>query len=220
MCDSATWIRSYTGGCVVGSIAPVFILDGNDPKVVHSTRHWWAALYHADQTLPDKPYTKQIPGAWNPLSPNCARTLSGPGGCLHRTLDKARQDANRDDVAVPQCKIIKPGYKKPDSCDEYPFATTMEGAASTTNDYSVRIVLLKDNCSSGARTGVFYTRNRIRQYSPFWVDVRFSWHVQTGERGRWERRVRSLPRGASGSRRVHRRRHVAQSSPPIRNSRR
>jgi hypothetical protein len=74
-------------------------------------------------------------------------------------------------VAIPQCRVIKPGYKSPDSCDEFPFASTIEGAASTVNDYSVRLIPGRDNCSSGARTSVFYQRNRIRQFSPFWVDV-------------------------------------------------
>ena len=171
ICDSATWIRAYTGGCVVGSIAPVFILDGNDSKVRESVRHWWAALYHADQTRPDRPYPKRIPGAWNSTNPGCRRTSSGPGGCLHRTRDPDRQMANRDDHAIPACRKIKPGYRHPDSCDEFPFATTLEGAASTTNDFSVRIIPHRDNCSSGSRTGAFYLRNRIRDHSPFWVDV-------------------------------------------------
>jgi hypothetical protein len=42
---------------------------------------------------------------------------------------------------------------------------------SRINDYAVRIIKGKDNCSSGSRTSVFYQRNRIRQFSPFWVDV-------------------------------------------------
>ncbi|MGW3362334.1 NucA/NucB deoxyribonuclease domain-containing protein [Streptosporangium canum] len=45
---------------------------------------------------------------------------------LHRTRDRAVIDKNRG-VAVPACRVVKTGYKSPDSCDEYPFASTVEG---------------------------------------------------------------------------------------------
>ncbi|MEU7983358.1 NucA/NucB deoxyribonuclease domain-containing protein [Streptosporangium canum] len=89
---------------------------------------------------------------------------------LHRTRDKAVIDKNRG-VAIPACRVVKPGYKSPDSCDEYPFASTVEGASNSTYDYSVELIPVKDNCSSGSRLGVWYQRHRIRERSPFWVDV-------------------------------------------------
>ncbi|WP_158558285.1 NucA/NucB deoxyribonuclease domain-containing protein [Spongiactinospora gelatinilytica] len=90
--------------------------------------------------------------------------------CLHRTRDATTIENNRK-KSIAQCRKLKPGYKKPDSCDEFPFASTREGAASTVSNYSVKIIKDRDNCSSGARTSVFYQRNRILDRYPFWVDV-------------------------------------------------
>jgi hypothetical protein len=80
-------------------------------------------------------------------------------------------DDNRNKHAVPACRKYKPNYKKPDSCDEFPFASTLEGAANTTYDFSVQIIKLKDNCASGSRTKWFYLRHRIRHNTSYWVDV-------------------------------------------------
>ncbi|MGV9772760.1 hypothetical protein [Streptosporangium sp. NPDC003464] len=33
------------------------------------------------------------------------------------------------------------------------------------------VIPVKDNCSSGSRLGAWYQRHRIRELSPFWVDV-------------------------------------------------
>ncbi|MGP3964982.1 hypothetical protein ACTWPT_54420 [Nonomuraea sp. 3N208] len=42
------------------------------------------------------------------------------------------------------------------------------------HDYSVRLIAVKDNCSFGSRLGVCYQRNRIRERSPFWVDIKLA----------------------------------------------
>ncbi|WP_031166939.1 DNRLRE domain-containing protein [Streptosporangium roseum] len=170
ICDSADWITAYSGGCVVDSIRPTFILDGNEKKVVRSAHHIWAALYRPSDTDPGRGTQKNIPGRIDRSNPGCERVNGVIGRCLHRTRDKAVIDKNRG-VAIPACRVVKPGYKSPDSCDEYPFASTVEGASNSTYDYSVELIPVKDNCSSGSRLGVWYQRHRIRERSPFWVDV-------------------------------------------------
>ncbi|WP_034385653.1 NucA/NucB deoxyribonuclease domain-containing protein [Herbidospora cretacea] len=119
VCDSATWIKAYQGGCIVNTIRPVFILNGN-------------------------PF------------------------CLHRTRDTATIDNNRK-VSIPTCRKEWPGYQG--HCDEFPFASTQEGAKSITYDCSVKVIPATDNCSSGSRTSVFYQRHRIRDTYSFWVDI-------------------------------------------------
>jgi hypothetical protein len=171
ICDSATWITAYSGGCVVGTIRPVFILDGNEKKVQQTVSHLERALYSPNLTDPDPHPGKWIPGRFYWKNPGCERKVGRIDGCLHRTLDRAVIDRNRG-IAIPACRKIKPGYKSPDSCDEYPFASTIEGAYSPVHEYSVRLIDVKDNCSSGSRLGVWYQRNRIRERSPFWVDIK------------------------------------------------
>ncbi|GGO24523.1 hypothetical protein GCM10010116_49340 [Microbispora rosea subsp. aerata] len=170
ICDSAQYITAYQGGCVIGSIRPVFILDGNDPKVDESADHWYAALYHPDLTYPRKlSGSKVIPGRLNWSNLGC----TGPGNvtCLHRTRSQSVIDQNRNDYAIPTCRMQKSGYKSPDSCDEFPFASTIQGAAHPTFDFSTNIINVRDNCASGSRTRVFYDRHRVRDNMAFWVDV-------------------------------------------------
>jgi hypothetical protein len=169
ICDSAKWIKAYTGGCVVSSIRPVFILDANNKKNIQSAYHWWHALYKPDVTFPKKT-GKVIPGRLDANNMGCGKVNGIPGKCLHRTTDATVHKKNRD-IAIPTCTNQIRAYTSPDSCDEFPFASTAEGAASTTNDYSVAIIHGKDNCSSGAQTSVFYQRHRIRHMTSFWVDI-------------------------------------------------
>ncbi|MCC5578951.1 hypothetical protein IMZ11_25320 [Microtetraspora sp. AC03309] len=173
VCDSADWITAYTGGCIVGSVAPIFILDANEKgkkSVEKSVENIYNSLYNPGATLPVPPagVVKKVPGAWNVNNYGCARIGTQPGGCLHRTRDTAIHKKNRD-VAIPAC-LAQRAYTRPESCDEYPFATTLEGAGSGPH-FSVKIMHESDNCSSGSRLSVFYQRHRIRERSPFWVDV-------------------------------------------------
>ncbi|MBF8194059.1 hypothetical protein ITP53_52005 [Nonomuraea sp. K274] len=70
------------------------------------------------------------------------------------------------------CKLapIPSGLQKP-SCDEYPFASTHEGAASAGYNMSVAIVECRDNNTAGALLNGWYDRERILEKDPFWVDA-------------------------------------------------
>ncbi|MFB9529255.1 NucA/NucB deoxyribonuclease domain-containing protein [Nonomuraea roseola] len=153
----------------------MFILNANDKKnnkyvVRESASHLIKALYQPGSTEPDKGTAKRIPGKFDPANSGCGSSPGKPSGCLHRTRLSSTIDGNRA-VAIPMCRTVYGSYKSPDSCDEFPFASTREGAASTSNQYSVELIDVKDNCSSGSRLGVWYRRNRIREGSPFAVDV-------------------------------------------------
>ena len=106
-----------------------------------------------------KPYmsAKKVPGR-RPEDP------------LHRTVNKARKDDNRK-AAVKQCKrywganYTQGGARE---CDEYPFATTYEGAAEHDYDadakkfnFSVKPIAADDNGAGGSILLSFYAKNRI-----------------------------------------------------------
>ncbi|MEW1839524.1 NucA/NucB deoxyribonuclease domain-containing protein [Nonomuraea angiospora] len=57
------------------------------------------------------------------------------------------------------------------SCDEYPFASTHEGAAFAGYNISVAIVECKYNNAAGALLNGWYDRHRILEKDPFWVDA-------------------------------------------------
>ncbi|MFJ8197150.1 NucA/NucB deoxyribonuclease domain-containing protein [Streptomyces sp. NPDC096152] len=105
-----------------------------------------------------KPYmsAKKVPG----------QTAKDP---LHRTVSSARIDKNRA-AAVKQCKRYwGPNYASGGKeCDEYPFASTYEGAAEAEYDpevrkfnFSVKPIPKDDNQAGGLLLKSFYAKNRI-----------------------------------------------------------
>ncbi|MFB6879111.1 NucA/NucB deoxyribonuclease domain-containing protein [Streptomyces sp. NPDC056323] len=105
-----------------------------------------------------KPYmsAKKVPG----------QTAKDP---LHRTVSQARNDKNRA-AAVKQCKRYwGPKYTNGGKeCDEYPFASTYEGAAEPEFDqeakkfnFSAKPIPKDDNQAGGLILKSFYGKNRI-----------------------------------------------------------
>jgi hypothetical protein len=118
--------------------------------------HIWTAFHIPENT---KPYmsAKKVPG----------QTPKDP---LHRTVSKARNDKNRG-AAVKQCKRYwGPNYTNggEKQCDEYPFASTYEGAAEVEYDsealkfnFSVLPIPKDDNRKGGLILKSYYAKNRI-----------------------------------------------------------
>ncbi|MER6609842.1 NucA/NucB deoxyribonuclease domain-containing protein [Streptomyces sp. NPDC000927] len=105
-----------------------------------------------------KPYmsAKKVPG----------QTAKDP---LHRTVSQSRNDKNRA-AAVKQCKRYwGPNYTTGGKeCDEYPFASTYEGAAEPEYDpevrkfnFSAKPIPKADNQAGGLILKSFYGKNRI-----------------------------------------------------------
>ncbi|MBB5070085.1 hypothetical protein BJ969_003173 [Saccharopolyspora gloriosae] len=55
-------------------------------------------------------------------------------------------------------------------CDEYPFASTNQGAFLG-NGYSQRMILAGDNQQGGRELAAFYRTNRVMNFDPFYVEV-------------------------------------------------
>ncbi|GAA1925948.1 NucA/NucB deoxyribonuclease domain-containing protein [Streptantibioticus ferralitis] len=161
-CDSASYIIGTAAG--TGCVFP-WVTETMMFSVAQSggaADHILNALYHPDQTMPPKA-GKVIPG----------RPGTSP---LHRTQDPALVQAHRD-VAIPTCQFYWPNYTQDGlECDEYPFASTLEGATLDDN-FSVEPISKSDNASGGGVMNGFYTYRRIiaddtdKVNDPFWVDV-------------------------------------------------
>ncbi|NUW41023.1 DNRLRE domain-containing protein [Nonomuraea rhodomycinica] len=135
---------------------------------------------------------KRIPGNW------AAPVGSDAGEPLHRTTDKIRINSNNR-VFAQRAFISEPGTANekewPDNygsnyckyyqwekyvaqarfkdlnCDEYPFKSTLEGAASTDWDFSIRAIKAKDNQDQGNALGRFYADFRVGNENSFWVMI-------------------------------------------------
>ena len=170
-CDTSELIERYTGGCVFVDVSPVLIFDAiKNAGIKESTKHVWDAYYHPEWTYPLLA-GKKVPGR-------------APNGLLHRTIEGAVPGLEDPDEApggtiqanrahsISKCREKWPTVRpKPDNldCDEFPFASTVEGSLSANGNFSARYINYSDNRSSGTQLGSFYQRMRRLGQDPFWV---------------------------------------------------
>ncbi|MFG1791199.1 LGFP repeat-containing protein [Nocardia sp. NPDC049149] len=142
----------YKVGCVNDkALAGVGYNAQRNPKISEVAQH----VFDAQATLPSHWGVYEVP--------------------IERTLDTTLKDANRA-VACPD------GWATlPDTCDEYPMATTYQGASKVApGDWSRRKVPKEANDSQGGVTGAAYLSGRILEKERFVVlavlkDGRTSW---------------------------------------------
>jgi Deoxyribonuclease NucA/NucB len=142
-CDSEPGFgNNFPGGCVNAKVRPTFTLTASDgvPTVV---QHIAAAQ-------------AKLQKHWG---------LEGQGPPLHRTIDAILKRRNRAKACPTRLKR-PPGM----SCDEYPFASTREGAASNP-DFSSAFVNAQENKAAGDDLLRFYRDNRVIDGDPFFVSV-------------------------------------------------
>ncbi|WP_449064746.1 LamG-like jellyroll fold domain-containing protein [Planomonospora algeriensis] len=137
---------------------------------------------------------KKIPGDW------AAPEMSDAGKPLIRVKTKDEKKANRAVFSGRNFKFVAEGVKygpgsnyckyyfadkyedeeyrkKVDprwgelQCDEYPFATTEQGAASPDWDYSLRALGREHNGLHGSALNSFYSKYRVGGGNPFWVMI-------------------------------------------------
>jgi hypothetical protein len=154
--DSAGAKAGKAKGGVFPDFTPTFKLPGNqDARAVReSMRHIDDALHHPERTEPKVP-GKSIPGERIPL---------------HRLFDQGKIDRNRA-ASTSFCQAPRPsGFE----CDEYPFASTYEGAATATLkpwNGSVRLIPDDDNGRGGLALRDFQFNNRLLDEDAFFVTV-------------------------------------------------
>jgi hypothetical protein len=161
-CDSAEYFQIFgerrPRACIFHNVTPYLTYSLRDPRVAQVAGHIWWAQRFPTTTFPLKPGVepKFIPG-----------TYGGDDG-LTRIRRGSTTRANRREVRLA-CNRRPPyqqtGLPRPprpgQHCDEYPFASTLEGAASKTWDFSVRAVDARQNCSAGGLLNYYLTSDRI-----------------------------------------------------------
>ncbi len=144
-CDRATYLQ-FKYACVFSGYRPTWQVDIDDDKGAKTAGHIRSAM----NSLEDH-WGKQ--GVGSPLS-RYHYTGSGTN---------------------PNRKVACAGFKKKDSsdsCDEYPMASTYQGAYFVGKSRtSVAHVPLTDNSYNGNLLNDFYRNNRILDGDEFWVKV-------------------------------------------------
>ncbi|WPO70233.1 hypothetical protein [Streptomyces sp. KN37] len=162
--DAAKYLANSTGSGNPDK-AGAATFSYNDPLIYHTrngaieeevAKHIKKAFTKPEDT---KPYmsAKKVPGQI-------------PSAPLHRTRHKDRSDANGK-AAIKQCKrywgdnYSQGGARE---CDEYPFRSTLEGAAEHDFDpdakkfnFSAQPVRAKDNTNAGLLLKSYYAKNRM-----------------------------------------------------------
>ncbi|MFD2422412.1 NucA/NucB deoxyribonuclease domain-containing protein [Amycolatopsis pigmentata] len=153
--DSAGAVAGKARGTVFTQAKVVVPFSLSSPTYPQSARHYSDALTNPVTTFPST-LGKNVPGATTPL---------------HRTLNTATQDANNaaarktcDDVWGPYDGTLL-------NCDEYPFASTQEGAAKGDGNYSARLIDAGDNQAAGRWLNSNYTLNRILDGDAFYIAI-------------------------------------------------
>lgn len=154
-CDSAPYlVRQYSGsigeGCVFHTSNAVQTVSMSDRNNGVEAQHIYDAYFNPSRTKPTKS-NKVVPGALGraPLT----RTLPTGAGT---------RNARNHDAAVGVCRSVKKNYTDGgNSCDEFPYASTYQGAAVGDNNFSARAISSKQNSSAGGALSYFYATERI-----------------------------------------------------------
>jgi len=177
-CDSATYFNRFgtplPQACVFDEVIPH--LNYQLGSTHHSVAfHIFTAQFHPNDTYPTlvppgvpPPRDKRIPGRYiadNPDAPGLHRITDvlHPGQVLanRQHVEGAcfKTGPNRDeylDTGLP----VRPNTPA-EQCDEYPFASTLEGAAHPFWDFSVKAVPQTDNSVAGGLLITYYVNDRV-----------------------------------------------------------
>ncbi|MFB7269745.1 DNRLRE domain-containing protein [Streptomyces sp. NPDC056244] len=178
--DSAAYNQRAQLGSVFPDATPAFRYDRSDTSdpaapgepylgVAAVADHVGDALENPGSTFPIKA-DKNLPGgeALRPMH----RLVPAAGA-----LELTRNTANRS-VVTSTCNSPampgRPGEGEALDCDEFPMASTYEGAARAdyegaqyTDEFSVRYIDPVENQEAGRRLGAWYNNDRILNHDPF-----------------------------------------------------
>ncbi|MFF9691375.1 NucA/NucB deoxyribonuclease domain-containing protein [Streptomyces sp. NPDC014623] len=181
-CDSATYFNlgkaKYPKACVFSEVTPhlTYTLGSTHHAVAE---HIDAAHNRPNTTYPllaapgvPWPRDKYIPGKYIPENPD-APGLHRITRALHPTQSKANKD-NKDGACFKtgpeRLKYLDTGLptRPPagEQCDEYPFASTLEGAGNPRPDFSVKSIPATDNRVAGGMLRKYYVDDRILAWDP------------------------------------------------------
>ncbi|MET8053614.1 PKD domain-containing protein [Streptosporangium sp. NPDC005286] len=190
-CDSAGYFQHAPNACVFSEVLPHITYSTGDRDLELVAFHIKTAQDFPNDTYPllvppgvPSPRDKKMPGRLG--------SESDPG--LHR-YDPANTTVARSNEAHKEAACYRTGTERDwyfdlwlptppqppaEQCDEYPFASTIEGAAHPDWDFSVRPVPQRQNSVAGGRLRAYYTGDRILHTSTdpnapvqdeFWVNI-------------------------------------------------
>ncbi|MER5890439.1 NucA/NucB deoxyribonuclease domain-containing protein [Streptomyces sp. NPDC001941] len=162
--DSALYLGSK-GATVFLDIMPVFYgYSRSNPDHGAVAIHIWDAMNDAANTYPPKA-DKQVPGSIDSGKP------------LHRLMsvnwdpDASTRIQQNASVRIAACKAMNPSPPPDQQCDEYPFASSWEGAGLGNGNYSVRYLDGTQNYNAGNLLNSWYQAERILHRESYYLEI-------------------------------------------------
>ncbi|HEX6686452.1 MAG TPA: NucA/NucB deoxyribonuclease domain-containing protein [Candidatus Limnocylindrales bacterium] len=174
-CDSANYFQQfgveYPKACINAEVIPHIQYSVGSEAHGAVARHIKTAQNMPNSTYPIEDENKSIPGKYtgNRDDPGLHR-IDGNGATAQANRNMKNAACNR--TAPYNDFTGMPAYDtSTHDCDEYPFASTEEGA--WTRNFSVRAVPLGENRSAGGSLLAYYFGDRILYNSQdeFWVEI-------------------------------------------------
>lgn len=183
-CDKGVVVSGKTG-CVYPRAAAVWVLDSAEfPEAADHVRD-------AQTTIADG-RTTQAPGVYTPLAGTRAVASYDFAGPANLPLQREKSEQYQDDNRQASCgrgpnslfstrpfvgSATCPTRDSPNcTCDEYPFAATVQGAANFPDATSVRFINGVQNSTSGGKFSGFLEAQRLFDHrvvaDDFWVFVK------------------------------------------------
>ncbi|KUO04639.1 hypothetical protein AQJ67_10600 [Streptomyces caeruleatus] len=153
----------YDAGVVFDRAIPQFSYNTQEADTKGVANHIADALYRPESTYPTKA-GKVIPGDIHAGLPPLHRNWANYDDAA---AEVARKNRNAKDAA---CR----GLNRPDDthqCDEFPFASTQEGAGKGDGNFSVRYVPGAENEQAGRELGNWYGTDRILHSDAYMIYV-------------------------------------------------
>ncbi|MGW1093201.1 NucA/NucB deoxyribonuclease domain-containing protein [Streptomyces sp. NPDC002596] len=160
--DSASYLATSNGG-IFDYVMPVMNYSRSSPAHGAVAQHIYDAQTNPGATYPAK-VGKAIPGSiasGKPLS----RLYDGYDSAA--AIQRQKNETAKNNA----CAQIRPNPSDGLDCDEYPFASTWEGAGVGDNNFSVRYLDATQNRSAGGSLAAWYNSDRILHKDRFYVRI-------------------------------------------------
>ncbi|WP_181970568.1 NucA/NucB deoxyribonuclease domain-containing protein [Kitasatospora xanthocidica] len=153
-------------GAVFSRVIPVMRYSRTDPRVKGVAEHIYTAFTNPNSTLPARTDngTKTIPGNFKATTPSLITRL-------YPQDNPIAQQAYRDNRAEVSRACAPLPHKPDEECDEFPFASTWEGAGRGDGNFSVQYVDGTQNGNAGTDLGIWYGSERIIHNDKFAVEI-------------------------------------------------
>lgn len=172
--DSNAGISGRPAAALFPTAVPTLTFDQSDVAITQAAAHIYDALDHPQFTAPTwSAGVKTMPGAGSDPTDFLTRTTVAQKA-INRGISCPKSGLNP--YNPPQYTPINPGGGTAAvDCDEYPPASTWEGAYdtayTTTPAFSVRFINAAQNQEAGNRLGAFYQTQRLLNGDAFAVNA-------------------------------------------------